>query len=171
MRVFVVALASLATSPSIAHGVDKCIDAKERRDAEDNDDDTVSFLQQFSVKVKQEDMTSDPKEQGADLKKTQIPLQLVMTGSFPTLDDLPNTVKENLQNTRNRAPGFTIRYLDDAACREYLTTHFREEFFEIYDREQHGSFRGDICRSAVLLREGGFYADLDFQFHDGLRIS
>jgi hypothetical protein len=161
MRVFFAALTSLVVCASIAHDEGQCTDVK-------NDDDTVSFLQQFSVKVKQEDLAANVQGHSGTSKRTAIPLQLVMTGHTATLDELPDTVKENLKNTQSLAPGFSIRYLDDAACQEYLTKHFREEFLEIYVREQHGSFRGDICRSAVLLREGGFYADLDFQFHAGL---
>jgi len=36
---------------------------------------------------------------------------------------------------------------------------------QFFDMEDHGSFRGDICRTAVLSKEGGFYIDLDFELH------
>eukprot|EP00438_Fugacium_kawagutii_P025580 Skav215576 [mRNA] locus=scaffold2748:87075:88241:- [translate_table: standard] len=33
----------------------------------------------------------------------------------------------------------------------------------MFRREFRGSFRGDICRAAILYREGGFYVDLDVE--------
>ena len=33
----------------------------------------------------------------------------------------------------------------------------------MFRREFRGSFRGDLCRAAVLYREGGFYVDLDVE--------
>jgi len=126
--------------------------------------DTVSLLQRIPI-VK----PLTPKLESWVAKRNKwIPLQLVMTGSFSSLEDLPLETKANLDNTRSLAPGFSIRYLNDTSCRIYLSKYAGDEFVEIYDREIHGSFKGDICRSAVLLREGGFYADLDFQFHDPL---
>lgn len=94
-----------------------------------------------------------------------IPRQLVMTGRFASIDELPLETKRNLDNTRKHTPGLTMRYLNDKACLEYLQEHFDVELENLFTREKHGSFRGDICRSAVLLREGGFYADLDFQLN------
>lgn len=81
------------------------------------------------------------------------------------MDDLPAEVTKNLKYTRSRSPGLTVRYFSDAACRVYVKDNFGDDFARIYDSEAHGSFRGDICRTALLLREGGFYMDLDFQLH------
>jgi|Transcript_105649 hypothetical protein len=39
-----------------------------------------------------------------------------------------------------------------------------KELVSIYDAEKRGSFRGDICRTAVLAREGGFYTDMDVEW-------
>jgi len=94
-----------------------------------------------------------------------IPRQLVMTGQFSSIDELPLETKKNLDNTRKYAPGFTMRYLNDGACQQYLQDHFDSDLAYLFSQEKHGSFRGDICRSAVLLREGGFYTDLDFQLN------
>lgn len=100
-----------------------------------------------------------------------IPPQLVMTGYFRSLDDniMPPEARSNLRNTLAHAQGLKTRYLNDASCHEYIKEHFDADLLRFFDSEKHGSFRGDICRSAVLLREGGFYADLDFQLHVPLR--
>lgn len=94
-----------------------------------------------------------------------IPPQLVMTGPVASIEEFSPDAMENFQNTRSYATGLTVRYLNDAACGDYLREHFGDGFAQIYEGEVQGSFRGDICRSAVLLREGGFYIDLDFQLH------
>jgi len=98
------------------------------------------------------------------LMQNSIPSQLILTGPFASLDELPPQTKQNLDNTLAHALGMKTRYLNDDACRDFLKEHFDNELVELYDGETHGSFRGDMCRSAVLLQEGGFYADLDFQF-------
>jgi hypothetical protein len=88
-----------------------------------------------------------------------------MTGKYPTINSLPPEAFKNLQNTFQFLGGITLRYLSDAECIQYLESHFDAELVNYYKAEQHGSFRGDICRSALLLREGGYYMDLDVQLH------
>jgi hypothetical protein len=97
--------------------------------------------------------------------KTLIPSHLVMTGPYESIDQFPRDVKVNLQNTLAHAQGLKLRYFSDAQCRSYLQTYFDSNFLQLFDSESRGAFRGDICRSAILLREGGFYIDLDFQLH------
>jgi len=94
-----------------------------------------------------------------------IPRQLVLTGPFASIDDFPPDAKDNLENTRALAEksDLIVRYFNDDECRAYLDDNFDDEYVNIFDGETKGSFRGDICRSAILLREGGFYIDLDFQ--------
>merc|ERR1719235_510914 len=57
----------------------------------------------------------------------------------------------------------TARYFSDSECRDYLSLHFGPELASIYNKEPAGHFRGDICRAAVLFREGGFYTDVDLE--------
>lgn len=96
---------------------------------------------------------------------THIPLQLLMTGPLNSLDEFPAETQTNLDNTRAKASGLKLRYMNDKQCRDYIKAHSDDELVRNYDDERHGSFRGDICRSVVLLREGGFYIDLDFEIH------
>jgi hypothetical protein len=98
-------------------------------------------------------------------EQTAIPPQLIMTGPFASMDDFPADVKANLEQTRKFSTGLKLRYFNDKACRDYLEAHFGDEFQQIFKDETHGAFRGDICRSAILLQEGGFYIDLDFELH------
>jgi len=120
--------------------------------------DAASVLQQKVLLKTHQDT-------GVGANQKWIPPQLVMTGVFTSLDDLPLAAKTNLEKTRAQSPGLTFRYLNDLECWQYLQEHFDDELSALFYAEKHGSFRGDICRSAVLLREGGFYMDLDLQLH------
>lgn len=98
-----------------------------------------------------------------DDKITKIPWQLVMTGKEESLDQLPSKLQANVKRTLALNPGMKIHYLSDRQCRMYVRQHCDDEIAEIYNAEKAGHFRGDICRAAVLLEEGGFYADLDLE--------
>mmetsp|Transcript_1948 Transcript_1948/g.2986 ORF Transcript_1948/g.2986 Transcript_1948/m.2986 type:complete len:308 (-) Transcript_1948:70-993(-) len=93
----------------------------------------------------------------------QIPWQVIMTGKEETIDALPDHLKKNVKRTQALNPDMTFRYLSDVDCRKYVRRHFDDELADIYINEKAPQFRGDICRAAVLLNEGGFYADLDLQ--------
>lgn len=93
----------------------------------------------------------------------KVPLQLVLTSKLAEAKGLPSGVRSNIIHTLSMDPQMRLRWLDDAACVEYLEKHFRAEYANMLRNERRGSFRGDICRAAVLYREGGFYTDLDLQ--------
>jgi len=101
----------------------------------------------------------------SDKPVARIPRQLVMTSKEASPDTLSPPVLANLRHTLKLEgePQLYMRWLDDAACTEYLAEHFGQSFKYRLLNEPRGSFRGDICRAAVLYREGGFYVDLDVQ--------
>lgn len=94
----------------------------------------------------------------------KIPGQLILTGKWKSIDELPGPVGRNVHKTLSLNPDLNVRWLSDSACRDYLTKYFDQELVSIFANERRGSFRGDICRSAVLSREGGFYTDLDVEW-------
>jgi len=94
----------------------------------------------------------------------KIPSQLVMTAKSGGIDDLPMKQRRNVRETLGLNPGLTLRFLNDEACREFISQNFDFGLLSAFDNETHGSYRGDICRAAVLAIEGGFYADVDVQF-------
>lgn len=96
-------------------------------------------------------------------KALRIPMQLVLTAKQESLAQMPKSVQANVRHTLRLSPGVRIRWLGDVACLKYLSDHFDHELVEIFKSETRGSFRGDICRAAVLAREGGFYLDLDVE--------
>lgn len=96
----------------------------------------------------------------------QIPQQIIFTGWADKVDDLKAPEKANIMNVLNLNPGFRLRYLGDVACHSYLYEFFASDpdlarLPDFYKHEKMGMRRGDICRAAVLFREGGHYVDLD----------
>lgn len=105
--------------------------------------------------------------QSQGLWAAKIPPQLLLTGPDLTITELPTTGLQNIYNTLQQSPHLTVKYLNDNDCRKYLEEH-EPELVLVFDHEMHGSYRGDICRASVLLREGGFYVDLDLETHKPL---
>jgi len=103
-----------------------------------------------------------------------IPDQLIMTGKQGTYEEMPNEVRTNilkmlsLENEARKPKGQSpmhLRWFGDDSCRQYLKDHFDEELSKIFDEAAPGYYRADICRTAVLAREGGFYLDVDVELN------
>lgn len=94
-----------------------------------------------------------------------IPWQLVMTGKQGSIDELPPKVRDNVRQTMALNPDLPVRWLDDAACRDFIRANFGSGLLSTFNSEPRGAYRGDICRAAVLALEGGIYMDLDVQMH------
>lgn len=92
-----------------------------------------------------------------------IPWQLICTGKAASVTDLPASVHGNIEHTLKLNPGMKLRYFSDDECYRYIQAHFDGGLAADYRKEEAGHFRGDICRAAVLLREGGFYTDVDLE--------
>lgn len=91
-----------------------------------------------------------------------IPPQIVLTGPG-TLLELPADLRRNAERIMSANSGFQVKWFSDADCHSYIARHFDAELAGMFRREYRGSFRGDLCRTAVLYREGGFYVDLDVE--------
>lgn len=94
---------------------------------------------------------------------SQIPAQLVLTAKQASLDNMSKDVQDNIRRTLNLSPELHLRWFGDYDCLTYIRAHYDAELAKYYAQERRGMYRGDICRAAVLAREGGFYTDLDVQ--------
>mmetsp|Transcript_99438 Transcript_99438/g.176391 ORF Transcript_99438/g.176391 Transcript_99438/m.176391 type:complete len:684 (+) Transcript_99438:105-2156(+) len=104
--------------------------------------------------------------QGEHSKPNQlrrIPHQLILTGPQATFGDLPERVKSKLLNVLKSEPAMRVLWFSDTSCRRYIHAYFSMRILNMFTTAQYGHYRGDICRTAVLLREGGFYMDLDVE--------
>lgn len=91
----------------------------------------------------------------------KIPQQVFLTGKFSSFSDALQQRPEMLASL-GITPDLRVRYLNDTACRSYLQ-QTNPELVAFFNAEDHGSYRGDICRASVLAKEGGFYVDMDMQ--------
>ncbi|CAK9006127.1 unnamed protein product [Durusdinium trenchii] len=109
----------------------------------------------FSVKLAR--LRAKPKE-------TRIPQQLVLTSKDGSINSLPVAVQRNVRHTMALNPWVKVRFLGDQDCERYLLQHFNHTQLPLFfNQETRGSYRSDVCRAAVLAREGGFYTDLDVE--------
>lgn len=95
--------------------------------------------------------------------KFKIPPQLVLTARESSLSEKTRAVQHNIRRTLNMSRDIRMRWLGDRDCYDYIKKHYDDEFATIFAKELIGMYRGDMCRAAVLAREGGFYTDLDVQ--------
>merc|ERR1719265_3137906 len=95
--------------------------------------------------------------------KPKIPLKLFLCSKYPSLEALSPSVKANVQRTMDLNPSFPVTWFDDFACVEYLRKLGRLDVVQVFYRATAGKYKSDICRTAYLLYEGGFYVDLDVE--------
>lgn len=96
----------------------------------------------------------------AGQRKSKIPMQVILTGPFNSFAEVRNHRSD--LSSLGITPDMHVRYFNNSACRAYLEAT-NPDLVLFFNAETHGSLRGDICRTAVLAREGGFYVDLDMQ--------
>jgi mannosyltransferase OCH1-like enzyme len=116
----------------------------------DNDEDALLQAQVHLLQVK---LQTSPR----------IPRVLLLMGNENSIDELHTSVRANVQKAIELNNDLQLRWLSDAACNEYLEQHVELGLLEAFRSEKRGSFRGDICRAAVLSVEGGFYQDVDVE--------
>jgi tetratricopeptide (TPR) repeat protein len=75
--------------------------------------------------------------------------------------DLPQDVSDLMETWRTLNPGFAYARFDAFAARSYLIANFPPPVVRAFGRAGDVAQKADIFRLAVLLREGGFYADAD----------
>jgi len=95
--------------------------------------------------------------------KAAVPPQLLVVSKLDSFLQLPRRVQANLADILSNSPGVKLRWMGNSACRSYLQVHYDRELLSLFLKEEHGPYRSDICRTAVLLREGGFSTDLDVE--------
>lgn len=131
-----------------------------RRNTKAQQLDNGKLLQEKSV---QEQHLGRVLQAGVPGKIGRIPSQLILTGKYATKDDWPRDVSENMKKAFEKNPDLQVRWFSDNDCGQYLKTHKELGLHDAFEREHRGSYRGDICRTAILSREGGFYQDLDVE--------
>lgn len=110
---------------------------------------------------------------GLRLAESPIPNTLHLTGKEDSIDQMSPALLQNLHRQMKLNSEMRVNYMGDKDCREYLKQHYSNYLQDLFDNatvgQYSGAYRGDICRAAVLLREGGFYMDADLELTVPLR--
>lgn len=96
-------------------------------------------------------------------RSRKIPSQIVFTAKSSSMKDLPAELQRNVNRTLRLSPDLRVRWFGDRDCMEYIKKYYDDELSRIFASETLGMYRGDICRAAVLAKEGGFYSDVDLE--------
>lgn len=85
--------------------------------------------------------------------------------NFPSVDALLEPLRSNVRKNIALNPGFEVEWYDDARCTEYFRKNYADgrRLAEVFAAVARGAHRSDLCRTAVLAKQGGFVVDLDVE--------
>lgn len=141
-----------------SHGLEKKVhtvvaaDAAMKQSSAGSEHNSISSEFRLSTSVGQNNM--------------KIPNQVILTGHKEIWEVLQK--RKELLAGLGISPDMRVRYFNNNACHQYLQKHY-SDLVKFFDQEDNGSYKGDICRTAVLANEGGFYIDLDMQLRTPLK--
>lgn len=76
------------------------------------------------------------------------------------LGELERVPKLALDNMRSSAPGFTHRIHSDTECVATLGA-YGDRFARAFTALRRGAHKADLCKYAIMFRDGGVYIDID----------
>jgi hypothetical protein len=90
----------------------------------------------------------------------------VIHQTFSSYEALPPAVKANIDRLRRENPGWTYRFYDDEAARNFILDQYGEAFVRYYDSigSDYGAARADLFRYLALYKVGGVYLDVKSSF-------
>lgn len=90
--------------------------------------------------------------------KEEIPKQIFLTSKFE-LENLPQKIKENIENTKSINPGYEVRYYSDSEAEKFVKENF-PEYLDDYKTLVPGAYKADLLRLLLLYKYGGVYNDI-----------
>ena len=90
--------------------------------------------------------------------KEEIPKQIFLTFKFD-LNNLPQKIKDNIENTKSLNPGYEIRYYSDSDAEKFINENF-PEYMDDYNTLIPGAYKADLLRLLLLYKYGGVYNDI-----------
>lgn len=96
-----------------------------------------------------------------------IPLNIFQT--WYTLD-LPDKMRESIEELKKNNPEFTYHLYDDDMCRDFIKEHFNEDILWAFDKLIPGAYKADLWRYCVLYIHGGIYLDIKFKCINNFKL-
>lgn len=90
-----------------------------------------------------------------------IPKIIHQTGGW-NYDELPELIKKNIEDLRQRNPDWEYRYYNDKQVEEFIESHCGREVVDMFHRidRSFGPARADLFRYLLLYKVGGVYLDI-----------
>lgn len=100
-------------------------------------------------------------------KKQIIPLDVYQTWHDK---NLPEKMKECVENMKKNNPEFTFHLFDDNECREFIKNNFDNDVLYAFDKLVPGAYKADLWRYCILYKKGGIYLDIKFQTEPDFKL-
>ena len=84
--------------------------------------------------------------------------------------DLPEKMRENVENIKKQNPDFTHYLYDDNDCRQFIKENFKQDVLEAYDSLIPGAYKADLWRMCILFIKGGIYMDIKLSCVNGFKL-
>lgn len=95
--------------------------------------------------------------------KKKIPKVIYKSGKR-RLVQLPKSVKDLFQKTKEDNPDFEVKYYSDNESRKFIEKNCNKDILWAYDKLVPGSYKADLFRYCILYKNGGIWSDLSDQF-------
>lgn len=152
----VAALEALSISPK-----DDTAPASIVRRARENQQEEAGEI----VALVQKEHNSEAGARGIHKQLSAIPSHLHFTWRINILDredEATRSLKGNVKAIAGLHPDMRVHFHSDKQCEDALERVHSKELAIWFAKEQHGCYKSDLCRLAVLYETGGFYFDNDF---------
>ena len=81
--------------------------------------------------------------------------------------DVPSSCKSYIEKLISLHPNWSYRFYDDTACDHLIKSYF-PELYHAFQSSNYPIVKADIFRIAVVYLHGGFYFDIDMDFHQSI---
>jgi mannosyltransferase OCH1-like enzyme len=96
-----------------------------------------------------------------------IPLKIFQTWYTK---DLPQKMKQRVEELKESNPEFEHYLFDDNDCREFIKNNFEPDVLYAYDNLIPGAYKADLWRYCILYINGGIYLDIKLKCINGFKL-
>lgn len=98
---------------------------------------------------------------------SQIPKKIFVTSRFQSIEDLPQSTRETLEEITLKNPGWSIQHFSNQEIEQLLEDEevFDKKVLQAFHKVVPGAFKADLFRYCILFASGGLYIDINTRVH------
>lgn len=96
------------------------------------------------------------------MRRRKIPRYIFLKYN-PEYKDLHQVIKDNIENTKHKNPGYEVRYYSDNDARKFIEENY-PQYLEDYDVLVPKAFKADLLRLLLIYKYGGVYNDIGHMY-------